>query len=120
MGSDHCTRIQVQHKSTARQTMPSSHQTVLVEYPEATSEQVSHAIELALKAKKQWQDMSFHDRAAVFLRAAELIAKKYRYSIMAATMLGQGKNIWQAEIDSAAETCDFLRYEIPLLFSTPR
>ena len=45
-----------------------------------------------------------------FSWAAELIATKYRYEIMAATMLGQGKNIWQAEIDSAAESCDFLRY----------
>lgn len=53
--------------------------------------------------------MSFKDRAAIFLRAAELISGKYRYEVMAATMLGQGKNIWQAEIDSAAESCDFYR-----------
>ncbi|UPL00282.1 hypothetical protein LCI18_011216 [Fusarium solani-melongenae] len=102
----------VKHSATARQTMPSSHQTVLAEYPLTTSEQVSEAIESALEAKKKWQDMSFNDRAAVFLRAAELIATKYRYEIMAATMLGQGKNIWQAEIDSAAESCDFLRFNV--------
>jgi 1-pyrroline-5-carboxylate dehydrogenase len=102
-------RGQVKHSATAQQTIPSSHQTVLAEYPLTTSEQVSEAIESALEAKKKWQDMSFNDRAAVFLRAAELIATKYRYEIMAATMLGQGKNIWQAEIDSAAESCDFLR-----------
>ncbi|KAM6511948.1 1-pyrroline-5-carboxylate dehydrogenase [Fusarium falciforme] len=102
----------VKHCATARQTMPSSHQTVLAEYPLTTSEQVSEAIESALEAKKKWQDMSFNDRAAVFLRAAELIATKYRYEIMAATMLGQGKNIWQAEIDSAAESCDFLRFNV--------
>lgn len=53
--------------------------------------------------------MPFEDRSAIFLKAAELIAGKYRYEIMAATMLGQGKNIWQAEIDAAAESCDFLR-----------
>ncbi|KAJ3947221.1 1-pyrroline-5-carboxylate dehydrogenase [Colletotrichum fioriniae] len=67
------------------------------------------AIDRALEAKPAWENTSFKDRAAVFLRAAELIAGKYRYDIMAATMLGQGKNIWQAEIDSAAESCDFLR-----------
>jgi len=54
--------------------------------------------------------LPFADRAAVFLKAADLISKKYRYEIMAATMVGQGKNAWQAEIDAAAELCDFLRY----------
>lgn len=54
--------------------------------------------------------MPFADRAAIFLKAADLISTKYRYEIMAATMLGQGKNAWQAEIDAAAELCDFLRY----------
>lgn len=53
--------------------------------------------------------MPFADRAAVFLKAADLIAGKYRYEIMAATILGQGKNAWQAEIDAAAELVDFLR-----------
>lgn len=53
--------------------------------------------------------MPFADRAAVFLKAADLISGKYRYEIMAATMAGQGKNAWQAEIDAAAETCDFFR-----------
>jgi 1-pyrroline-5-carboxylate dehydrogenase len=56
--------------------------------------------------------MSFTSRASIFLRAAELISTKYRYDVMAATMLGQGKNIWQAEIDSAAETCDFYRFNV--------
>lgn len=53
--------------------------------------------------------MPFADRAAVFLKAADLISGKYRYEIMAATMVGQGKNAWQAEIDAAAEICDFFR-----------
>lgn len=74
------------------------------------------AIDRALEAKPAWENTSFKDRAAVFLRAAELIAGKYRYDIMAATMLGQGKNIWQAEIDSAAESCDFLRYVLRTTF----
>ena len=54
--------------------------------------------------------MPFADRAAIFLKAADLISGKYRYEIMAATMLGQGKNAYQAEIDAAAEICDFFRY----------
>ena len=53
--------------------------------------------------------MSFADRAVIFLKAADLISGKYRYKLMAATILGQGKNAWQAEIDAAAELCDFLR-----------
>lgn len=56
--------------------------------------------------------MPFADRAAVFLKAADLISSKYRYDLMAATMLGQGKNAWQAEIDAAAELCDFLRFNV--------
>ena len=56
--------------------------------------------------------MPFADRAAVFLKAADLIGGKYRYEIMAATILGQGKNAWQAEIDAAAELCDFLRFNV--------
>jgi 1-pyrroline-5-carboxylate dehydrogenase len=54
--------------------------------------------------------LPFADRAAVFLKAADLIAGKYRFDIMAATMVGQGKNAWQAEIDAAAELADFFRY----------
>ena len=54
----------------------------------------------------------FADRAAIILKAADLISTKYRYDIMAATMLGQGKNAWQAEIDAAAELCDFLRFNV--------
>lgn len=56
--------------------------------------------------------MPFEDRAAIFLKAADLIAGKYRYDLMAATMLGQGKNAWQAEIDAAAELVDFLRFNV--------
>lgn len=89
--------------------MPSSHATVLAEYPLATTDQVKEAIEAGLSAKTGWENTPFHERAAIFLRAAELISTKYRYEIIAATMLGQGKNIWQAEIDSAAESCDFYR-----------
>ena len=70
---------------------------------------MSKGIDAALAAKPAWEAMPFADRAAVFLKAADLVSGKYRYEIMAATMIGQGKNAWQAEIDAAAELCDFFR-----------
>ncbi|KAI4657908.1 uncharacterized protein J4E78_006297 [Alternaria triticimaculans] len=91
------------------QPLPAEHQTTFTNYPLATKEQVSIAIESALKAKKSWEDTAFVDRAAIFLKAAELVATKYRYELIAATMLGQGKNIWQGEVDAAAELADFFR-----------
>lgn len=54
--------------------------------------------------------MPFNDRAAIFLKAADLLSTKYRYDVLAATVMGQGKNAWQAEIDAAAELCDFWRF----------
>lgn len=85
------------------QPMPHDHATNLCTYHNATPEMVSDAIEGALAAKQSWEDMPWADRAAIFLKAADLVSGKYRYDIMAATMLGQGKNAWQAEIDAAAE-----------------
>jgi 1-pyrroline-5-carboxylate dehydrogenase len=73
---------------------------------------VKKAINAALEAKPAWEALPFAERASVFLKAADLISTKYRYDIMAATMVGQGKNAWQAEIDSAAELCDFLRFNV--------
>lgn len=91
------------------QPLPAEHGTVFTNYPLATKEQTFTAIDAALKAKQQWQDTPFVDRAAIFLKAAELVTGKYRYELIAATMLGQGKNIWQGEIDAAAELADFFR-----------
>ena len=73
---------------------------------------VRAAIDAALKAKKNWENMPFEERAAIFLKAADLIAGPYRAQINAATMLGQGKNCYQAEIDSACELIDFLRFNV--------
>lgn len=56
-----------------------------------------------MKAKSTWENLPWNDRAAIFLKAADLVSGKYRYELMAATMFGQGKNVWQAEIDAAAE-----------------
>lgn len=94
------------------QQIPANHKTVLAQYTPATKKEVDDAIEAALGAKKEWVEMPFYDRAAIFLRAADLVSQKYRYEIMAATMLGQGKNAWQAEIDAAAELADFYRFNV--------
>lgn len=91
--------------------MPHNHAQNLCTYSAATPETVTLAIEGALAAKEEWEEMPWADRAAIFLKAADLIAGKYRFEIMAATMLGQGKNAWQAEIDAAAEvSCVMGRY----------
>ena len=103
-------RIQIKGSLTKEQHNPSSHATVVAKYANAGAAEVNSAIDQALKAKESWETLPFSDRAAVFLKAADLISGKYRYDIMAATMIGQGKNAWQAEIDAAAELADFLRY----------
>lgn len=91
------------------QPLPAEHATTFTNYPLVSKDQVSEAIESALEAKKSWEKTPFVDRAAIFLKAAELVATKYRYDLIAATMLGQGKNIWQGEVDAAAELADFFR-----------
>ena len=73
---------------------------------------VHQAIEAALAAREEWADMSWESRANIFLRAADLIATKYRYHMNGTTMLGQSKNVYQAEIDSACELIDFLRFNV--------
>jgi 1-pyrroline-5-carboxylate dehydrogenase len=98
--------------SVSTQNNPSAHAKPLAKYCNASSEDVNKAIEAALAAKPAWEGLSFADRAAIFLKAADLISTKYRYELMAATMLGQGKNAWQAEIDAAAELIDFLRFNV--------
>jgi 1-pyrroline-5-carboxylate dehydrogenase len=97
------TTLQVKTGDLQPQPQPHNHAQNLCTYHSATPEIVTSAIEGALAAKSEWEEMAWPDRAAIFLKAADLIAGKYRYEIMAATMLGQGKNAWQAEIDAAAE-----------------
>lgn len=91
------------------QPLPAEHAKTFTNFPLASKEQVRTAIESALKAKKSWENTAFVDRAAIFLKAAELVSGKYRHELIAATMLGQGKNIWQGEVDAAAELADFFR-----------
>lgn len=91
------------------QPLPADHSKTFTNYPLASKEQVSAAIESAISAKRSWEETPFVDRASIFLKAAELVTTKYRYELIAATMLGQGKNMWQGEIDAAAELADFFR-----------
>lgn len=79
------------------------------------AEHVKQAIDAALEARKSWAEMPWEHRAAIFLKAAELLATKYRFKMNAATMLGQSKNAYQAEIDSACELIDFLRFNVHFL-----
>jgi len=76
------------------------------------AEHVTMAIEAALAVRKQWQALEWQDRAAIFLKAAELVSGPYRAKINAATMLGQSKTVHQAEIDAACELADFLRFNV--------
>jgi 1-pyrroline-5-carboxylate dehydrogenase len=95
---------------TGKVVMPSDHNHVLATYHMATEKEVSLAIKAALDAKCEWMTLSWMERAAVMAKSAELISKKYRFRINAATMLGQGKNVIQAEIDAACEVIDYLRF----------
>src|SRR5690554_5851104 len=91
---------------------PHDHQHVLGYFHEGDASHVEQAINAALGAKEAWETMSWEHRASIFLKAAELIAGPYRSKINAATMLGQSKNAYQAEIDSACELIDFLRFNV--------
>ncbi|WP_306590348.1 L-glutamate gamma-semialdehyde dehydrogenase [Geothrix sp. 21YS21S-4] len=89
---------------------PHDHQHVLARYHEAGETEVRMAIDAAMAAKKDWEATPWEDRAAVFHKAASLISSKYRYILNAATMLGQSKSAFQAEIDSTCEAADFFRF----------
>ena len=91
---------------------PHDHQNIVGEYYIAEPKHIDDAIESALAAKQNWENMSWENRSAIFLKAAELIAGPYRSKINAATMIGQSKTVHQAEIDSACELIDFLRFNV--------
>jgi 1-pyrroline-5-carboxylate dehydrogenase len=95
---------------TATVVMPHDHGHVLGTWHKATPELVQRAVAAALEARKEWARWPFEDRAAVFLRAAELLTTTWRQTLNAATMLGQSKTAFQAEIDAASELVDFWRF----------
>lgn len=84
-------------------------------YHQGGAKEVQMAIDAALKAKRKWMDLDWGERASIFLKAADLLAGPYRAKINAATMLGQSKNVHQAEIDSACELIDFYRFNVKYL-----
>lgn len=96
----------------ARLSPPHDHKHTLGYYHEGDKSHVEKAINAALAAKEKWSNLSWEYRASIFLKAAELLAGPYRYKINAATMLGQSKSAFQAEIDSACELIDFLRFNV--------
>ena len=92
--------------------MPHNHNHILATYHQATEKEVKMAIDASMKALKEWSDLSWLVRSSILVKAAELISTRYRFLLSAATMLGQSKNAYQAEIDAACETIDFLRYNV--------
>jgi 1-pyrroline-5-carboxylate dehydrogenase len=103
---------EVRTGSTATSVMPHDHRHVVGEYHKASEQHVLQAVDAARCAQKEWAGWSFDDRAAVLLKAAELLTTTWRDTINAATMLGQSKNPFQAEIDSACEIIDFWRFNV--------
>jgi 1-pyrroline-5-carboxylate dehydrogenase len=88
---------------------------ILGSYNHGTEEHVKEAIDASLQAKSSWAGLSWQHRASIFLKAADLLSGPYRYKINAATMLGQSKNIHEAEIDSACELIDFYRFSVKIM-----
>ncbi|KAH9377655.1 hypothetical protein HPB48_022349 [Haemaphysalis longicornis] len=91
-------------------TAPFDHSRKVAKYYWAPKEMIQQAIDTSLKVREEWEAVPLNDKVKLFLRAADLVSNKYRYKLNAATMLGQAKTVFQAEIDSAAELADFLRF----------
>jgi 1-pyrroline-5-carboxylate dehydrogenase len=103
---------EVKSGNKVRLAPPHDHKHTLGYFHKSDKKHVKQAIAAALGAKKKWADLAWEHRASIFLKAADLIAGPYRAKLNAATMLGQSKNAYQAEIDSACEIIDFLRFNV--------
>ncbi len=106
---------EVRTGNTIKMTCPHDHKHILGHFHEGDASHVEMAIDTALAARSQWAELGWEHRASIFLKAADLIAGPYRAKINAATMLGQGKNAMQAEIDAACEFIDFLRFNVSFM-----
>jgi len=108
--------VRIYGKDTQRETVPQINPAKvsqeLANVTQATKSDVEDAVRAAKESKQKWLNTSFVDRSAIFLKAADLISTKYRYDMLAATILGQGKNVYQAEIDAIAETIDFFKFNV--------
>lgn len=91
---------------------PHDHSLLLGHYHEGTREDVRNAIENSLQAREKWANTSWEHRASIFMKVASLISGPFRYKINASTMLAQSKNVFQAEIDAACESIDFLNFNV--------
>ena len=98
--------------NTGELRSPSDHRRCFGHYHIASAEHINMAIAAAAKARVEWNKLPWQERASVFLKAAEMLSGSWRYKINAATMLGQGKTVYQAEIDSACELIDFLNFNV--------
>ena len=103
---------EVRSNNKSRLAPPHDHKHTLGHFHKSGKEHVQQAIDAALVAREKWVNLSWEHRASIFLKAADLIAGPYRAKLNAATMLGQSKNAFQAEIDSACEIIDFLRFNV--------
>ncbi|MCA1585820.1 MAG: L-glutamate gamma-semialdehyde dehydrogenase [Acidobacteria bacterium] len=103
---------EVRNGSTQTAVMPHEHAHVLADWHKATACDVARAADRAAIAQREWAGWAWEDRAAVFLKAAELLTTSWRQTLNAATMLGQSKTAYQAEIDAASELIDFWRYNV--------
>jgi 1-pyrroline-5-carboxylate dehydrogenase len=101
--------------NTRNMSAPHDHQHIVGTYHLAEKKHIEQAIASALEARKKWANMAWEQRAAIFLKAAELIAGPYRARINAATMIAQSKTIFQAEIDASCELIDFLRFNVEFM-----
>lgn len=100
---------EIRTNDIAKQLICSDHSQPICTYHKANKSVIADAIQSSMDAKKKWEAMPVEDRLAIFTKASYLLSKIYRFEINAATMLGQGKTVWQAEIDSAWELIDFWR-----------
>lgn len=107
--------IEVRTENKKKITPPHDHQKVLGHFNYGEAKHVEQAIDAALEARKQWANLAWEQRASIFLKAADLLAGPFRAKMNAATMLGQSKNVFQAEIDAACEFIDFLRFNVQYL-----
>lgn len=106
---------EIRTSNTKNMTAPHDHKHVVGTYHLAEKNHVEKAIANCLLSKTKWANMAWEQRAAIFLKAAELIAGPYRAKINAATMIAQSKNIYQAEIDASCELIDFLRFNVEFM-----
>lgn len=97
-------------ENKGKSVIPHNHKHILANYSMASKEHIDMAIKASQEAKEGWENMAWFDRAAIFLKAADLLAGPFRPVLNAATMLNQSKNIMQAEVDSACELIDFFRF----------